>query len=137
VHSDSPLVLRLVPRLRVRTVSAVRDLARDELFDCDVGLSAAQLGIAETGTLVLESSVERHRLVSLVPPAHVVLLRTKDLVETMGEALDRVRGGDESIEVSSRAITFVTGPSRTSDIELTLAIGVHGPQIVHVILIDD
>jgi L-lactate dehydrogenase complex protein LldG len=136
VHSDSALLDRVLPRSSARSFAAVGQLSREALFDCDTGVSAAQLGIAETGTVVLESSAERHRLVSLVPPVHVVLLKASDLVETMGQALAHVRGNASS-EVGSRAITFITGPSRTSDIELTLAIGVHGPQIVHVILIDD
>ena len=112
-------------------------LPTSALFELGAGVTAAQWGIADTGTLVLESSDERHRLLSLIPPMHIAVLRVERLVDTLGEAIARVRGPSSSPHPPSRAITFITGPSRTSDIELTLAIGVHGPQVVHVILIDD
>jgi L-lactate dehydrogenase complex protein LldG len=103
-----------------------------ELFDFDVGVSTAQAAIAETGTLVLESESERHRLVSLVPPVHIAIIAAASICLTLGEALAAVRRG-EPAEVSP-TITFITGPSRTADIELTLAIGVHGPQELYVIV---
>lgn len=115
-------------------VELLVDASPAELFDCDVGISAAQWGIAETGTLVLESRRERHRFVSLLPRVHVALLSADRICETLGEALRNTREGAASETVPSAVITLVTGPSRTSDIELTLAIGVHGPQELHVIV---
>ena len=105
-----------------------------ELFDYDLGLSTAQAAIAETGTLVLESESERHRLVSLVPPVHIAIVEASSIVLTLGEALAVVHGSD--FKKLSPTITFITGPSRTADIELTLAIGVHGPQELYVIVKD-
>ena len=101
-----------------------------EIFGFDVGISTAQAGIAETGTLVLDSAYERHRLVSLVPPVHIAILNASAIVETLGEALTLIQKDKEI----SPAVTFITGPSRTADIELTLAIGVHGPQQLYVIV---
>lgn len=101
-----------------------------ELFECDLGITSAQFGIAETGTLVLESEKEFNRLTSLVPPIHVCLLEAKSIRQTLGEVLATLEKN------LSRTITFITGPSRTSDIELTLAIGVHGPAQLFVILVD-
>jgi L-lactate dehydrogenase complex protein LldG len=103
------------------------------LFQVEVGVTEAQAGIAETGTLVLDSSVERNRLVSLVPPVHIAILDASRIYATLGETLAMLQGGDEV----SPAITFVTGPSRTADIELTLAIGVHGPQELYVIVVQN
>jgi L-lactate utilization protein LutC len=100
-----------------------------DIFGFDVGISTAQAAIAETGTLVLDSSCERHRLVSLVPPVHIAIVNASAIVETLGEALTLL----QQKEISP-AITFITGPSRTADIELTLAIGVHGPQQLYVIV---
>ena len=132
VGSDAPLVQRLLRPLRDRFEMAALDrLSRDDLFACDVGVTTAQWGIAETGTLVLESARERSRLLSLVPPIHVALLSTRSICASLGDALAHVRQAD------SHAITFITGPSRTSDIELTLVVGVHGPQTVHVLLLED
>ncbi len=101
-----------------------------DIFRFDVGITSAQAAIAETGTLVLDSSHERHRLVSLVPPVHIAIVDASRIVETLGEALALLRRDKEI----SHAVTFVTGPSRTADIELTLAIGVHGPQELYVII---
>ena len=101
-----------------------------ELFGFDVGISTVQAGIAETGTLVLEANREKNRLVSLVPPVHIAILDATRIFCTLGETLAALyRGGN-----LSQAITFITGPSRTADIELTLAIGVHGPQELYVII---
>ncbi len=102
-----------------------------ELFDCDLGITGAQFGIAETGTLVLESEKEFNRLASLVPPVHICLLEAANICRTLGETLEILQ------KDLSRAVTFITGPSRTSDIELTLAIGVHGPAELYVILIEE
>jgi L-lactate dehydrogenase complex protein LldG len=135
--SDSPRVRPLVEAACAAAGVELRlDAPHAELFDCDVGISGAQWGIAETGTLVLESARERHRFVSLIPRVHVALLRADRICTTLGEALRHVREGDPEETVQNAAITFVTGPSRTSDIELTLAIGVHGPQELHVILME-
>jgi len=100
-----------------------------DIFHFDVGISTAQAAIAETGTLVLDSDCERHRLVSLVPPVHIAIVNASSIVETLGDALTLL----QKKEISP-AITFITGPSRTADIELTLAIGVHGPQELYVIV---
>jgi L-lactate dehydrogenase complex protein LldG len=101
-----------------------------DIFGFDVGISTAQAAIAETGTLVLESAHERHRLVSLVPPVHIAIVDASRICETLAEALTVLHGAGEI----SPTVTFVTGPSRTADIELTLAIGVHGPQELYVII---
>src|SRR2546427_10577718 len=131
VGSDAPLVQRLLHALGDGFVLEPLDrLSRDELFACDAGVTTAQWGIAETGTLVLEAAREKSRLLSLVPPTHVVLLSAGCICESLGDALARV-------SVASHAITLITGPSRTSDIELTPVVGVHGPQTLHVLLLEE
>jgi L-lactate dehydrogenase complex protein LldG len=126
--SDSELVHRIV---NATGVDAIADASRDELFSSDVGITSAQWAIAATGTLVLESGVERHRLVSLVPPVHVCLLTASSIRHSMAEILELADTD------ANPTMTFITGASRTSDIELTLAIGVHGPGELHVIVIKD
>jgi L-lactate dehydrogenase complex protein LldG len=112
----------------------LENFAAADLFDCDLGVTGAQWAVAETGTLVLVAESERHRLASLVPPVHVAVIRAAGVRQTLAEALQSVseKGKDDL----SRTITFITGPSRTSDIELTLAIGVHGPGELCVIIIE-
>ena len=69
---------------------------------------------------------------SLLPAVHIALLPAAAILGTLGEALASVR--DRSGAVRAPTITFVTGPSRTADIELTMVVGVHGPEELHVIL---
>lgn len=109
--------------------------SQTEMFAADAGISSAQWAIAESGTLVLESSQERNRLASLIPPIHVALVPTARLCGTLGEVLAKIHESGEAME--SRAVTFVTGPSRTADIEQMLVMGVHGPQRLFVILVQD
>lgn len=127
--SDSDLVYRIAENLD--SVDFIRNATKDELFDCDLGITSAQWAIAETGTLVLESEAESHRLTSLVPPIHLCILTADVIRQTLGEILELTSKN------LSRTITFITGASRTSDIELTLAIGVHGPRELHVVVIAD
>lgn len=130
--SESPIVDRLMQQID-GNAEVLANAEPEALFDCDAGVTSAQWAIAETGTLVLESKSERHRLVSLVPPMHIAIVAAGRIRRTMAEVLALVSTTGEL----SRTVTFITGPSRTSDIELTLAIGVHGPAKLHVIVIDD
>jgi L-lactate dehydrogenase complex protein LldG len=131
--SDAPMVSSLARSIAADEITVCP--APAELFNYDVGITMAQAAIAETGTLVLEAETERHRLVSLLPPVHIAIVYARNIVLTIGDALSQLRG-DESKQMS-RAITFITGPSRTADIELTLTVGVHGPKELHVIVIDE
>ena len=121
-------ITRITQGKRIGTSNS--EFSIKDLFNLDVGITYAQAGIAETGTLVLDSSVERNRLVSLVPPVHIAILDAARIYATLGETLALLQSNDEL----SPAITFITGPSRTGDIELTLTVGVHGPQELHVIV---
>jgi len=134
VHDDTEVgevVKRIAEGKRI-AVSSAPPPTKD-LFNFDVGITRAQAAIAETGTLVLDSSVEQNRLVSLVPPVHIAILDASRIYATLGETLAALQAGGEV----SPAITFITGPSRTADIELTLTIGVHGPQELYVIIVPE
>jgi len=128
--SDSDEIRNLVEAIAPEVEELAITPTAAELFGFDVGISSVQAGIAETGTLVLEADRERNRLISLVPPVHIAILDAAKIFGTLAETLTALyRDGKVS-----QAITFITGPSRTADIELTLAIGVHGPQEVYVII---
>ena len=129
--SDDAVVERLARLMAVEVdeIAVAPDAA--ELFGYDVGISRVQGAIAETGTLVLDMERERHRLVSLLPPVHIAIVDASQICLTLGETLSVLRSDTEEV---SPTITFITGPSRTADIELTLAIGVHGPQELYVIV---
>ena len=115
-----------------------RQELRDLLARADLGLSGVDAVIAETGTLMLAAQPGQMRGVSLLPPVHVAIARTDQVVATFADALRSVRqaGGDVQQNLTS-CISFVTGPSRTGDIELKLTVGVHGPGELHLVLLDE
>jgi L-lactate dehydrogenase complex protein LldG len=106
------------------------------LEPAQVCISGADVGIAESGSLLLLSGAGRGRMASLLAPVHIAVLRVGQLVRGLGEALAHIqaqRGPDVFADASN--LTLITGPSRTADIELTLTLGVHGPREIHVVLI--
>jgi L-lactate dehydrogenase complex protein LldG len=98
----------------------------------EVGITGAAYGLAETGSLVMLASDEESRLISLLPPVHVAVLRVSSLLANLDDLLARL--SDPGALTS--AMVLITGPSRTADIEQILVRGVHGPGEVHVILAD-
>jgi L-lactate dehydrogenase complex protein LldG len=106
-----------------------------KLDEADVGLTGALAGLADTGTLVLASGSERARLAYLLPPVHIALLRIGAIVADLGKFL----AGDAAalLALANASLALVTGPSRSGDIEMILTRGVHGPGVVHVVLIDE
>jgi len=102
----------------------------------EVGLTAADLAVAETGSLVLASGVGKGRAVSLLPACHVALFGPDQLVETLEEAGVMLEAWHAEPGSIGANVVFVTGPSRTADIELTLTRGVHGPREVHAVFVD-
>ena len=105
--------------------------------DAPAGLSGAELAIAETGSVLLTENSLEARVVSMLTLTHFVLVHESKLVPTLNEAaviLQRLTRGDSD---QHHYISFVTGPSRTADIERTLTIGVQGPKTLCVILVAD
>ncbi|HEU4325997.1 MAG TPA: lactate utilization protein [Roseiflexaceae bacterium] len=107
------------------------------LEPAQICISGADVGIAESGTLLLVSAPGRPRMASLLAPVFLAVLWREQLVRGLGEALAAVRAryGDDPLNDHS-SIVLLTGPSRTGDIEMTLTLGVHGPGEIHVVLID-
>ncbi|HSD52272.1 MAG TPA: lactate utilization protein [Candidatus Methylomirabilis sp.] len=111
---------------------------RDALDRAEIGLTGVDHAVAESGSLIIMSGAGRARLVSCLPVVHVALLRAGQLLDTweevgvLLEALHRLDG----FAKSQSSITFITGPSRSADIEFSLTRGVHGPREVHVIALD-
>jgi L-lactate utilization protein LutC len=104
------------------------------LLRAHVGVTSAEYAIAETGTLVLVSGSSQQRLISLLPPVHVCLLNPSRIKAGMGDLLARVRAEFDPGPTPPQAMTFITGPSCTADIEQTLVRGMHGPRELHVLL---
>jgi len=97
-----------------------------------VGVTGAFAGIAETGTLMLLSGPETPATVSLLPETHVAVLESGRIVANMEQAWDRLRVERGTLP---RAVNFVSGPSRTADIEQTVTLGAHGPYRVLIIIV--
>lgn len=95
-----------------------------------VGLTGAQGGLADTGALALVSGPGRGRLASLLPPVHIALLPAQKLYPSLPAFL----AANPNAATEGSNLVFITGPSRTADIELTLSMGVHGPKEIHVII---
>jgi L-lactate dehydrogenase complex protein LldG len=123
-----------VPRAwRPAGVELVEDdgLTPRELDALDGVLTGATVAIAETGTIVLAAGVvEGRRALTLVPDLHVCVVERAQIVELVPEAFDRLR----DLGVARRPLTFVSGPSATSDIELSRVEGVHGPRTLVVLV---
>lgn len=119
-------------------MAAQRQTLRALLAQADMGLSGVDYVIAETGTLVLSALAGQMRGVSLLPPVHVALARTSQVLETLADylLLTQAAGTELQSQLTS-CVSFVTGPSRTADIELTLAVRVHGPGELHLVLLDN
>jgi L-lactate dehydrogenase complex protein LldG len=103
--------------------------SKHEMALCDLGVTEADYLLPETGTLVLKSSAQTPRAVSLLPRIHLAIVRPDmlraDMHQVFAEAKDQ------------HYLVFITGPSRTADIELTVTLGVHGPKSLYVWVIEN
>jgi L-lactate dehydrogenase complex protein LldG len=130
-HRDSPFEgLEIADRT---------DVPSEKFFNAvkmaDIGVTLVDLAVAETGTIILATSDESERLVTALPRIHVALLPCSKLVFSLQDAELHL---SKFLEEAGRggAISLITGPSRTSDIAGRLVVGVHGPQELHVCLLN-
>jgi L-lactate dehydrogenase complex protein LldG len=107
---------------------------RGQLAGIDIGFTIADAGIAETGTLVLNCPGEELRLATMICEYHVCVVRAQTIVADSFALTDRLRAWFKS---GPDYTAFITGPSRTADIERVLTIGVHGPLELHILLLGD
>lgn len=118
-------------------------LARKELrkffIDADVGISGANLAVAETGSLVIVSNEGNARLVTSLPPVHIAVLTAEKFVGTLEQAMTLTKALvlASSGHKLTAYVSFITGTSRTTDIEKQTVTGVHGPEELHIIILDN
>ncbi|GBD37980.1 Lactate utilization protein C [bacterium HR37] len=105
---------------------------KEELIEADVGITEVDFAIADTGTLVLLTDSTKPRSVSLIPHSHIAVVESKKIVANIFELFTFLPDLFSSSKPS--CLTFITGPSRTADIELTLTIGAHGPKNLFVLI---
>jgi iron-sulfur cluster protein len=120
-------------------VAVARRQLRQHFVNADMGISGANIAIANSGTLVLLTNEGNGRLVTTLPPIHVALVGVEKIVPSLDEATEilKLLAPSATGQKMSVYVSFTTGPSRSADIELSLSIGVHGPKEVHVVLVDN
>ncbi len=119
---------------RKESIKLIKDGLRSQLGGIDVGLTWAEHGIAQTGTVVMNSSQEDIRLAGMISEIHAVLLPASAIVPDTSSLAQRL---EDDFENAPNYTAFITGSSRTSDIERVLTLGVHGPLQMHIFIIED
>jgi L-lactate dehydrogenase complex protein LldG len=117
--------------LAARIPGLTLDVDRKSAAESRVGISAVDFGLADTGTVVQDASSVPLRLASTLPEIHVALLRTGAILPGLDELMPRLE------PARSPYLSFITGPSRTADIERVLTIGVHGPVRLVIVCVDE
>ncbi len=106
---------------------------KNALEACDAGITACDAAIAQTGSILVSSATCGGRALSILPHVHIVIVMLDQIVGTLGDALDAIRTRHAGRMPSM--LSFITGPSRTGDIERILVLGAHGPKELFVILV--
>ncbi len=119
-----------------------RGAVRQRLAESAMGITGADYAIAETGSVIVLPRRGLSRLVSVVPPVHVAIVRPQEILGSLDDlfALRRLefhRNAAGGAGDMGSYLNFITGPSRTADIEQTIVVGVHGPREVHMVLLGE
>lgn len=131
--SESDLA-ELIKQAAKRDISVIKDGMRGHLAGVDIALTTADYGIAETGSLVIDSSSEELRLATMISEIHVAVIPKSRIRAKAEDMYAELKG---FMSKSPDYLAFVTGPSRTADIERVLALGVHGPLELHILILED
>jgi L-lactate dehydrogenase complex protein LldG len=140
IAADAEVVERigLQKRLHASGIGYVTEASDSEFrqiaIAAGVGVSGVDYALADTGTLVLLARKGQARSISLVPPVHIAIVKPDQMISGLDDLFQLLRF-EKGVSDLGSAVTFITGPSRTADIELTLVVGVHGPQELHVVII--
>lgn len=124
-HADNELQVQ-------RYEHTIEDWKQELFEDIDVGITTTLGGIAESGSLMLWPDANEPRLMSLVPPVHIALLDANNIYENFAQAMYQLKWAQQ---MPTNAL-LISGPSKTADIEQTLAYGIHGPKQLIVLILD-
>ncbi|MCC6630415.1 MAG: LUD domain-containing protein [Chloroflexi bacterium] len=120
-------------------VKIARRALRQSFIDADIGITGANFALADSGTIGIVTNEGNDRLAATLPPTHIAILGIEKIVADLDDAtaILKVLSRSATGQQQSVYVSYITGPSRTADIELSLTIGVHGPQEVHLVLLDN
>lgn len=128
---DAAKITEHIKALGVELYTEQKDIAA-HAESCDIGITEAEFGVAETGSILTDAMSIEGRLISMLSPIHVVFMQSANVVAGIEQAIEVIS------QVFNRGyISFITGPSRTADIERVLTIGCHGPGRLVIIAIDE
>ena len=133
------LKIRKVPDDPKEMVKIARERLRKSFINAGMGITGANVAIADTGTIGIVTNEGNADLVSTLPPIHVAVLGVEKIVPTIDDAVAMLKLLPRSgtAQKITSYVSFITGPSRTSDIELVPVVGVHGPKEMHIVLLDN
>ena len=129
----TPLLAEITAGVGLDTLWTDPGHATNDLEQCDGGVTACEALVAQTGSVLITSRSSGGRALSVLPPHHVVVAAREQLVPDLSAAFELLRKKYDGDYPS--AISFITGPSRTGDIERILVLGAHGPKELTVLLI--
>jgi len=131
VWADSPFLAGLLPAERPELPGLSFAVSRELAAQSKIGISQMEWALADTGSLVQDQSAVEQRLVSSLTTIHIAIIATGNILEGKQALFQRINPS------TSRYIAFITGPSRTADIERVLTIGVHGPERLIIVFVDE
>ncbi len=133
------LKIKKVPDDPKEMVKIARERLRKSFINAGMGITGANVAIADTGTIGIVTNEGNADLVSTLPPIHVAVLGIEKIVPTIDDAVAMLKLLPRSgtAQKITSYVSFITGPSRTSDIELVPVVGVHGPKEMHIVLLDN
>jgi iron-sulfur cluster protein len=120
-------------------VKIARARLRQSFIDAGMGITGANVAIADTGTIGIVTNEGNERFVATLPPIHVAVLGVEKIMPTIDDAVAMLKLLPRSgtAQKITSYVSFITGPSRSSDIELVSVVGVHGPKEMHIVLLDN
>jgi L-lactate dehydrogenase complex protein LldG len=129
-HTDTQEVIKNVS---CETWQADAEFDKQKLESCDAGLTTCEAIVAQTGSIIVSSSTNGGRSLSILPHAHVVIARADQVMGDLADAFVFIQ--QRNSDRMPSMISFITGPSRTGDIERILVLGAHGPKELVLILV--
>lgn len=135
-ESDYFKEIGLKKHLKSVGLSVITAGNKDRLAKSEIGITEADYAIADMGTLVLLADRNKPRSISLLPPVHLAVVKNSNIIKDIGQLFVILKNSLDTTKHLTNCINFITGPSRTADIELSLTLGVHGPKELIIIILD-